>query len=74
MYEIRYIEDGHFKTVVGGPIGTLSEAIKQVRSLCDGNGNKELENYVGCSWVRGGNVTCVLLVCNELGIPIKSGK
>lgn len=74
MYQIRYIEDGNFKTVIGGPIDTLSEALEQVKSLCAGNGNKELQDYVGCSWVRGGNVTCILLVCNEFGLPIKSEK
>lgn len=74
MYQIRYIEDGHFKTVIGGPVRTLGEAVEQVISLCEGNGNEELEDYVGCSWVRGGDVTCVLLVCNEFGIPIKSEK
>lgn len=70
MYHVRMTEDGVFKTVIGGPISTISVAIEQIKALCSDSEWQELAGYVGCMLNRYG-VTRVLWVCDDLGQPIK---
>lgn len=74
MYQIRLVENGQFVTVIGGQLKTLSEAIKQIETLCHSTNAELLEDYLGCRWTRGSSTLCYLLVCDRLGWPIKAVK
>lgn len=72
MYHIQFFENGHYVTNIGGAIQTLAQAVEQIARLCESEDTEELDTYVGCKWTRGRDIVCVLIVANELGIPIKN--
>lgn len=71
MYNIRYIENGQFKSVIGGPIRVLSDAVNQINTLCSDTGASEIKDFIGCKWERCAGTICALVVCDEFGRLVK---
>ena len=74
MYYIDFFENGIFSTRVGGAIGTLSEALLQMKKLAAGTGFEEMKECIGIQWLRAGTTPCCLLVCDVWGQPIKDAQ
>ena len=71
MYSIAFYENGRFCTNLGGPVGTLTEALSQMRSLLSDIEHEELRDYLGYKYNRSGT-PCALLVFDEFGSLIKN--
>jgi hypothetical protein len=69
MYSIALYEEGRFCTQVGGPVGTLPEAIKQIKSISKPLDATELEDYFGVKFDRNGTM-CALVVRDQFCFPI----
>lgn len=69
MYSIALYEEGRFCTQVGGPIGTLPEAIEQINKAASTLNATELSDYFGVKFDRNGTI-CALLVTDRWGAPI----
>lgn len=71
MYSILFYENGRFLTQMGGPVGTLPEALEQTKRLASGLGATELEGYFGYKFDRNGT-PCAILVADRWGVPLKN--
>ena len=69
-YHVCFYEDGVFSTLVGGPVPTLDEAIKQMEKLAIGLKAEEVPGCLGYKFDRAGT-TCALVVTDMFGFPIK---
>lgn len=74
MYYIDFFENGIFSTRVGGAIGTLSEALLQMKKLAAGTGFEEMKECIGIKWLRAGTTPCCMVVRNDWGQVIKDAE
>lgn len=66
-YHIRFYESGRYICDIGGPIRNLHEAVEQMHLLGSQPEYKERQDFVGCSWLRGGLTECSLVVVDDWG-------
>lgn len=71
MYNIAFFENGAFVTLIGGPAGSLSEALAQVKRLVTTQGAQELKGYVGYKYDRHGT-PCAALITDRWGNLLRS--
>lgn len=70
MYYINLYEKGHFCTDIGGPIGTLPEAVAQVKEIAKTLQAAELKEYFGYTFDRAGS-DCQIVVADRWHMPIR---
>lgn len=71
MYHITLYEGGRFCTHVGGEIGTLPEAIEQLKATAKTIDATELPDIYGYKFDRNGT-TCGLIITDRFRMPIST--